>query len=299
MDEALPYAIGLVLINHNDEQGTISCIEKVAEFALDISVFVVDNSSIVRTSVVDKCKELHATFLRAENNGYAAAANIGLSAILENGAKYILVFNTDVVFDEQCLLKVMKAMDADESIWVAGPRIFNIANGELTTTEQSCGQRISPLTGKAHRREFREGDTIADVEYVSGAAMFIRCEALLQSGLFDESFFLYYEETEFCARINRLHAGKRVIVVTDALLWHQQGVTTTGLISTYYGTRNKIIFHKMFMPQFHIAFLLYTWFIGSLGIFYHALYMRHPRLIKVWLVAVLDGMKGVKGKKLL
>lgn len=80
------------------------------------------------------------------------------------------------------------------------------------------------------------------VDHVSGCAMLIRSEAISRAGLHDARFYMYYEETGWCARIAR--QGYGIVVVPTARVWHailpqaQEG----SLAIAYYMTRNRLLF---------------------------------------------------------
>ena len=65
---------------------------------------------------------------------------------------------------------------------------------------------------------------VDDVDWVPGASMIMRRAVLEQAGLFDETFFLYYEETDLCHRATK--AGFKIAFVRDASVEHIVGATT-------------------------------------------------------------------------
>src|SRR3990170_2313546 len=132
---------------------------------------------------------------------------------------------------------------SSEKIGVVGPKIYSGLPGSSILWEAGGG--IDWRYGKAYHTGFDETDRgqwdgVRDVDYVSGCAMLIKREVLEEVGLLDERFFLYYEETDFCARVRE--KGYRVVFAPEARIWHKISNTTGGAygpIFTYYMTRNR------------------------------------------------------------
>jgi GT2 family glycosyltransferase len=81
-----------------------------------------------------------------------------------------------------------------------------------------------------------------EVDHVTGCAMLVRSEAIARAGLLDSRFFMYYEETEWCARIAR--HGYRLVVVPQARVLH--AISPEAQVGSpaiaYYMTRNHLLF---------------------------------------------------------
>ena len=78
------------------------------------------------------------------------------------------------------------------------------------------------------------------MEWISGCAILVRREAIEQAGMLDGSFFIYWEETEWCIRVSR--AGWKIVNVPQAHLWHKgvQRNYEPKPSFIYYGTRNHL-----------------------------------------------------------
>ena len=82
----------------------------------------------------------------------------------------------------------------------------------------------------------------ATTEYVCGAALFFRADVARQIGLFDERFFLVYEDSDWCFRARR--AGFACLTVPSARVWHKVGTSfgsEASPLRTYFSTRNKLL----------------------------------------------------------
>jgi len=150
------------------------------------------------------------------NLGFAAGNNV---ALRERTADFAVLVNPDVVVAPGWLRQLLAPFLADSTIGVAGCKLLYPGG----TMIQHAGGGIShPQAMPWHigGRETDEGqhNTLRDVDYVIGAVLAIRRETLAQAGLFDEGYFLYYEDVDFCFAARQ--AGFRVVVVPQAVATH-------------------------------------------------------------------------------
>lgn len=287
-------SVAVVFINYMSELQTIDCLVAFTGFHRLVHITVVDNSPEPQTVLRDYCMANGVYLINEhDNRGYAAAANVGVNYVLEHFlADYIAVLNTDISIDESSFFRVIDAMDADSDIWVAGPLVCDLVDGERTQRIQSAGQALSRFTGKASGLQLRS-EYVYEVPYVSGACLFVRSIAFHEVGLFKAEFFLYYEETEFCYRVKRQRHNKKVALVSNAILWHQQGGATSSKVAAYYGIRSRIMFHRKVFPArlpFIVAYAL-------ISIVYSLLRGKSAsRLVGAEIRGIFDGLLGVTGR---
>jgi len=176
------------------------------------------------------------------NLGFAGGCNIGIRYVMKTGADTILLLNNDVEADGDLLSRLARESERDKGIGILAPTVLEYsARGEV----QSAGGAMNLWTGRgrllgAGRKYEAIGDAVVDVDWVSGAALMIRRAVLEVLGMLDERFFLTYEETDYCLRARR--HGYRVVVVSDAAVYHKGGASMSGLIAEYYLTRNRPLF---------------------------------------------------------
>lgn len=183
------------------------------------SICVVDNSEddLVSGHVRDALPD-GVQLLVTRNNGYAAAVNSALSELgwLEAG-RLVLVCSHEVVPYPGCLAALVAVVEERTDVAVAGPTLIWERPGSNLTV-WSLGGRRHWLTGRpfhVRRDTFPDsGPAVKDREWLDGSFTLYRAEALLECPL-DESFFLYFEETDCHVRL-RL-AGWRVVWVADAV----------------------------------------------------------------------------------
>ncbi|HET7219363.1 MAG TPA: glycosyltransferase family 2 protein [Vicinamibacterales bacterium] len=167
------------------------------------------------------------------NAGFAVGVNTGARA---TSAPYILLLNPDCVLDPQACGTLTSWMDAHADVAVAGPRIRN-ADGTVQPSARRFPDLTTAIAGRSSwltrvlpqnpfsRRNLPARDISAsapvEVDWVSGACMLVRRDAFDAVGGMDEGFFLYWEDADFCRRLE--HAGWRTCYVPEAAVMHIGG----------------------------------------------------------------------------
>jgi len=163
-----------------------------------------------------------------KNIGFGSAMNVG---IRQTRGKYILIFNPDIIAKPGSLEELKSFMDENEDVGMVGPKLLN-PDGSL---QHSC-YRIPTFMIPAYRRTFLgrfnfgrravedylmiydNHDDTMEVDSLIGAALFTRRSALDKVGLFDEQFFMYYEDNDLCRRF--WENGYKVIYHPKAQMVH-------------------------------------------------------------------------------
>lgn len=195
-------------------------------------VVVVDNASSDGSADVARRLAPAATVIDAGGNaGYAAAINLGVRSRRLRGA--VLVLNPDVRLTPGTARALLRALD-DPTVGIAAPRIededgaVQLSLRRAPTVARALGEAVlggtragrSACFGEvvADRRAYQSG---TDAEWATGAALAIAPRCLDAVGEWDESFFLYSEETDYALRAR--DAGLRLRYVPGAVVTHIGG----------------------------------------------------------------------------
>lgn len=239
-------SLRIVILNYRTAGLTIGCLRSLRDQVAGVAgrqVLVVDNAS------GDGSAECIAKTIEQEgwvgwvsvvpldcNGGYAAGNNVGIRHVLAADPllDYVLLLNPDTIVQPGALQALVDFMDQHSKVGIAGSRLEN-PDG---TTQCSAHRRPSPLgelegtakLGIISRllSQYRVSPTPRAEPYpcdwVSGASLMIRREVFEQIGLFDEGYFLYYEEVDFCMRV--IQGGWQVWYVPAARVFHLEGAST-------------------------------------------------------------------------
>lgn len=196
-------------------------------------VFVVDNASrdgsadMVRAEFPDVRLIVNTT-----NRGFTGGNNDGLVAI--HGARYVLVLNPDTEVTPGALDALLAYADAHPDVGVVGPQL-RYPDGSVQPSrrgfptlatalfESTWLQPIAPRRVLDHyyARACAE-DATCEVDWVVGAAMLVRADAIAAVGGLDEAnFFMYSEELDWCKRIKG--AGWKIVYYPGARVIHHEG----------------------------------------------------------------------------
>ncbi len=171
------------------------------------------------------------------NLGFAGGCNLGLRQALRQGAQAILVLNPNTSFGPD-LLEPLRTHGEDT--WqVRAPEIF-VASQPNRPWFAGAWRGAWPAT----LRRRPAGHRCRRVDYVWACALLARREVWRRVGLFDERYFLYYEDMDWCDRARRL--GVELTIVPEARVFHAPGASSGGEHSPwrrYHMTRSAVLYH--------------------------------------------------------
>ena len=189
-----------------------------------------------------------------ENLGYTRGNNLGLRAAV---GRYLLILNPDTEIVGEAIAQMLAYMDAHPRIGVLGPQLLNPDHTIQSTRrrfpslatgffESTWFQPLAPrsLLDRYFARDLPD-DAIGEVDWVAGAALLVRREAYEQVGGFDEGFFMYSEEMDWCRRMKA--AGWQVIYFPAARILHHEAKSSAQVpAATHirFNTSKVRYFHK-------------------------------------------------------
>ena len=193
--------ITVVLISHKSKKKVLKFIENFSE---KISVIVIENSADYTIKEdLNKIKK-NVKLIFSENNGYGSAINLARKSV---NTDYFIVFNPDVYDVSEDILKKFLDMGKklNDEYACIGPRYINISKKTLIQSNEN-----------------KEIDTLPSI---SGASMFFNKKNFDLLNGFDENFFLYFEETDYCLRAKK--KGLKSYQINSIKLNHDVGTSTT------------------------------------------------------------------------
>ena len=215
---------------------------------VDSGIVVVDNASQDGTAeMVRTCFPSVRLIVNPANLGFAAGNNAG---VRQATGRYCLLLNPDTIVHPGALSALAGYAEAHPEAWAVGPRILNpdgtpqrsgvrFPSAWNLVVEALFLDRWFPRTRcfGAHRELYADPDQPRRVDYLQGSCLLLRAEAIRRVGLLDESFFLYFEETDWCYRCRR--AGGEVHYTPAATVTHHGG---SG--DLHYGERKLLLYHE-------------------------------------------------------
>jgi hypothetical protein len=194
-------------------------------------------SYLIENSATDSLRELASRYRaqywhQPDNPGFGRSHNRAMRAAMEAGSRHHFVLNPDIYFPLDTFGRLVAYMESHPDVVLLGPRVC-FPDGRL---QPLCKLLPDPLklavrrflpwlhrsAGHQHAYEMHAtGYTrIMDVPAMSGCFMLIRTDALARSGLFDERFFLYFEDVDLSRRLGRVG---RTVFYPHVTILHEYG----------------------------------------------------------------------------
>jgi N-acetylglucosaminyl-diphospho-decaprenol L-rhamnosyltransferase len=205
--------IAVIIVTYNSAAWIRACLQSLRARlgGLVADVVVVDAESSDRTAEIVATEFPGVRLIRGRNRGFGYANNRGLMTC---DARYVLFLNPDTEILDGTLRDLVDALDRRPGVGLVGVRQLN-GEGALDPTIRRFPNALRALGDAlgAERLPRRPGwlgerevdlavyDREVECDWTSGSFMLARREALESSGIFDERFFMYSEETDLCRRI--------------------------------------------------------------------------------------------------
>lgn len=220
---------GSIVVFKNDRNILDNAISSFLNTNLNAYLYIIDNSPT--DALRDICSRENVEYVFNNNNiGFGAGHNIAIRKMMGN-TKYSLMLNPDVYFEKGTIEKLFNFMERDESIGSIMPKVL-YPNG---STQYLCRLLPTPwdlflrkvnikvldpiINPRKFRYELRFADytRTMDVPYLSGCFMFVRTNVFDKVGLFDERFFIYFEDVDLARRVHRFY---RTVYYPEAFIYH-------------------------------------------------------------------------------
>lgn len=224
-------SVTVIIVHHRGREILQRCLESLFNSNYEnFKVVLVDNGSEDGSvEYVDKLYHGKLEIIRSEVNlGFAKGCNLALKKV---NSEYVVLLNDDTAPDSNWLRYLVGASEKSPSIGACQPKLKSLTTPNYFEYSGACGGMLD-VYGTPFCRgrifEFVEEDkgqydTIAEVFWSSGAAMFLRTKAIWETGLLDEMLYAHMEEIDLSWRMRLL--GYDVICVPQSVVYHVGGST--------------------------------------------------------------------------
>lgn len=234
-----------LILNWNRADDTLECLASLlaSDYAA-LRVLVVDQASHDGSPARIRAAFPTVDLLQLPANvGFAAGMNAGMRHALEHGAELLLLLNNDTVVAPDMVRELVAQVGP--GVGMVGPAIYYYA---ARTQLWSQGGGLHPLllemTGDHGRGRPLPAQPVTQ-GFLSGCALLIPRSTVAQVGLWDERFFMYYEDLDYCLRVQR--AGLALVLAPAATMWHKVARSSGGAASPaerYHMARSSGIYFR-------------------------------------------------------
>ena len=271
----------IIIVNYNNYNFTIQCIDSLYNLNnKSFKIVLIDNNSTDKSSELlnDKfsSNDNFEIISSISNNGYASGVNQGINyALNQNNCKYIWILNNDTIVYPNTLDELIKSDSSTSKKTIWGCKILN-----SDKTIQSIGCRLNRIfmTTSHNYKDYKDSKqnySLSNIDYIHGCSMFFKNDIIKINGLFDENYFLFYEDVDYS--ISAKNKNISLDVSQNSVVTHYGSKTIKKNNLVYYSTINRIKFCKKHYPKM----VLFVY----LGIFFELikcfLLLRFKRIYKI------------------
>ena len=252
--------LSIIIVTYNSAGQIDPCLDSLARTLppLEYETIVVDNASPDGTADAIRRRWPAVRVIDAEANlGFARASNLG---IRRSSGAFVLLLNPDTEARPGAIARLLDILASRPDAAVAGPRLVD----EHERAELSFGSMIGPFAELRQKLLVRGNDRgmpivrsyvqrvterSRTVDWVSGACLLVRRADAEAVALFDERYFMYAEDVDFCAAIRA--RGRKVLFVADAEVFHLRGrsVSSVPRATEVAYRRSQLAFYEKHHPS--------------------------------------------------
>jgi N-acetylglucosaminyl-diphospho-decaprenol L-rhamnosyltransferase len=180
------------------------------------------------------------------NNGFGRSCNQGIRRAT---GQYLLILNNDAQIPPQALDTFIQYFQEFPRVGLLAPQLVGVDGAPQRSfgyfpdfrSETGIGRKRQPVSNPLHQGSIR-------VETVVGACMAVRRATVEEAGLFDEDFFFYFEETEWCHRLNS--KGWDIYCLPEIRVIHGKGISTKPLrlAAQIEMLRSRLLYYRKVFP---------------------------------------------------
>jgi N-acetylglucosaminyl-diphospho-decaprenol L-rhamnosyltransferase len=236
--------VAIAIVTYRSAELTIGCLSSIEverqTQELNVRAIVVDNASgdakVIARAIVERGWRSWVTLIAApKNGGFAYGNNLALQRANADGPpRYLHLLNPDTVIRKGAIDELVRFLEAHPDVGLAGSSFEGPDGSEwptafrfpslLSELEEGLQFGLASYVLGRWIVAKRMTPVAQAIDWICGASMMIRWSVFDRIGAFDENYFLYFEETDFCFRAKR--AGIATWYVPDSRVMHIGGQTT-------------------------------------------------------------------------
>jgi GT2 family glycosyltransferase len=247
--------VAIIVLNWNQLQITRQCLNSIPAADDRWQVFLVDNGSRddqrADATSIPWARVTHLT--SPTNLGFTGGANLGIRAAMREGFQNLLLLNNDARLLPGALDELRRRMVP--GVAAVCPMIVDGRTGRVWSVGGRIGWCRGLTSGSFNGRDPRDVPSHDwECDFGTAACLMIASDAVRQVGLLDDTYFAYWEETDWCVRAAR--ANLRIVACPRAKVEHDGGVSTTSQTRLYFLLRNCILFMRRHASRAQLATFL-------------------------------------------
>ena len=216
MNETL--SVFVIVVTHNGADTIFDCLKSVEDSKFPLQTIVVENASTDNTPTIISQFQNVIYLAQAVNLGFGRANNVGMKYALENGADYIFLLNQDAVIRPDSLEVLVKFAAAHPEFGILSP--LHLDGDGVEIDSKVVMYLTKNRTDFLSDLYFGRMKEIYEVTFINAAAWLISKECVNRVGSFDDIFFMYGEDDDYCHRA-KMH-GFKIGVLPGSTIFHKR-----------------------------------------------------------------------------
>jgi GT2 family glycosyltransferase len=212
---SLNNATASIVLYKTNESELSRVIDSILKTKANLKLYLIDNSLTDDLKTFSDYNSQITYIHNPSNPGFGAAHNIAIEKALELGVKYHFIVNPDIYFDDDVVSSMISFMEEDISIGMMMPQILNLDGTvqnlpKLLPSPFSIFWRKFKRPARAYEKfinqyELRQvaKEMIYDAPVLSGCFTLLNLEAIKKVGMYDDKFFMYFEDWDLSRRIHK------------------------------------------------------------------------------------------------
>jgi len=241
--------VSIVIVTFNSRNELLACLKSCEGLHYtNYEIVVIDNGSrdaLALPGLQGWSKHVRTVLRSPVNLGYPKAANLGIQDALAQEMDYVLLLNDDTEVAPDFLGVLVNAAEDMPRVGAVGPVIYYFIEPRKVWFAGGWFDRQACAIQVPTPEQLDQGGETAPVEfeYLTGCCLLVKRKVIDAIGLFDERFYLYWEDADWILRMTA--AGFRLAMVPQAHIWHKISVSVGGPDSpmkAYHKTRSHLLF---------------------------------------------------------
>jgi GT2 family glycosyltransferase len=290
--------IAVIIPTWNLLTDLIECIESVNNSTYkNLITVIIDNNSTDGTAKYIQNNYPEIKLIQNESNlGYAKAINQGIKSARLDDAEYFFILNNDTIIQPNTINSLYNIFLSNKDTGIVAPKVLYFENPEIIF---SIGDKVIPpipipIGYGYKKKDSNKYSKIFELDYVTGCAMLLSNQTINKVGFFNEQFFMYYEDAEYCYRTRktklRIFCNGNSTILHKASLYGRRGNYSIQQLRA----KNRIIF---FNYHNHGAFSFLTipivLFIDFIKIIFFLITNKNISKAKAYSKGIIEGLNTI------
>ncbi|WP_461789278.1 glycosyltransferase family 2 protein [Pedobacter sp.] len=236
----------IITVNFHQAAVTIDLLKSIAKSYSpnEVEVVIVDNGANKNMELIFQPHFENIKYIQSkENLGFAGGNNLGIQ---KAKGEYIFLLNNDTEIPAGCIQTLIAELEANAQIGLLSPLLLYFDQPDLVqyagftpmnylVARNAYISQFEKNVGQFDGKSYETG-------FCHGAAVICRKADLQNAGLMDETYFLYYEELDWCEKFKRI--GKEIWFTGKTHVYHKESISVgkASPLKIYFNTRNRMLF---------------------------------------------------------